>query len=478
MKKLCLSLLIVLALSSRSLAVDSTPPSFADLVEKLLPAVVNISTTQMVKPSDVASMTGGQGTPATPQTPNGAVPTPNGNKPLKATSLGSGFIISPTGLIVTNNHVIGTGTDITVTLHDDTKLKAKLVGHDTTVDVAVLKVEAGKQLPFLKFGNSDVMRVGDWVLAIGNPYGLGGTVTAGIISAKARDINVGPYDDFLQTDAAINRGNSGGPMFNLTGEVIGINTAIFTSQGGGNVGIGFATPSSLAKPVIDQIVKYGRAKRAWLGVKIQTVSDEIAASLGLKTAGGALVLQTIPNSPAGKAGIMEGDVITKFNGQQVAAMRKLPRIVAETELNSEVPVEIFRKGKSKIVKVTLTEMTAEQEKAENALQEGLAGKANTISGKVILGMKIAEITDSIKQKYKLSQSKGLLVVDSAADSNAYENGIRGGSVITKANEKPVAKISDLTDQIAAVKKQGRNAILLLIESASGSEERFVAVSVK
>lgn len=472
MRKLLLSLLFVAFANIANAA--QTPQSFADLVEKLSPAVVNISTTELVKNAPNSAGPVEPNNPLQQQQP--AAP----GKPRKAVSLGSGFIISPTGLIVTNNHVIASGTDITVVMHDDSRLKAKLIGRDAKIDIAVLKVDAGKTLPFIKFGNSDAMRVGDWIIAIGNPYGLGGTVTAGIISAKARDLTVGPFDDFLQTDAAINRGNSGGPMFNTDGEVVGINTAIFSPGGptGGNVGIGFATPSSLAQPVIEQIIKFGKAKRAWLGVKIQTVTEEISKSIGLKSTGGALVLEAIPNSPAGKAGIKEGDVITKFNGQTVAAMRKLPRIVADTGLGSNVPVEIYRDGKTQVLNVTLTEMTAEQEKAESANAADLLGKTTAISGKIMLGMKIAEITPKIKETYKLSQDKGLLIVDVAAESDAATNGIRAGNVITGADQKPVSSLNELAMLIAETKKKGRTSILLLIQSGNGAEERFVPVNLK
>ena len=245
-------------------------------------------------------------------------------------SLGSGFVIDPAGLIVTNNHVIQDAEEITVNFQDNTKLTATVVGRDTKTDLALLKVTPKKPLPAVTFGDSDQTRVGDWVLAIGNPYGLGGTVTAGIISAKARNINAGPFDDFLQTDAAINRGNSGGPMFNINGEVIGISTAIF-SPNGGSIGLGFAVPSDLAKPVIEQLQKYGRTHRGWLGVKIQTVTDEIAESVGLTPAHGALVLDVSKDSPAGKAGIKTGDIITSFNGHEVKEMRNLPRAVRRNQ---------------------------------------------------------------------------------------------------------------------------------------------------
>ncbi|HJS32758.1 MAG TPA: Do family serine endopeptidase, partial [Alphaproteobacteria bacterium] len=320
------------------------PPAqgFADLAERLLPAVVNISTTQTVRQDrnqQQGPQQGPQGErrrgPEVPQFPPGSPfeeffreffdrqGRPDA-PPRRTQSLGSGFVIDSTGYVVTNNHVIAEADEIKVILHDDTQLAAKVIGRDPKTDLAVLKVEPSKPLTAVKFGNSDQTRVGDWVVAIGNPFGLGGTVTAGIVSARARDINAGPYDDFIQTDASINRGNSGGPMFNLAGEIIGINTAIY-SPSGGSVGIGFAIPANLAKPVIDQLRVSGKVRRGWLGVQIQSVTDEIAESLGLNKARGALVARVTENSPAAKGKIESGDVILKFDGKDVTEMRRLPR---------------------------------------------------------------------------------------------------------------------------------------------------------
>jgi len=323
----------------------AAPDGFADLADKLQPAVVNISTTQTVKPEQHSEST----TPELPQfppgspfeeffkdffnrnNPHGGTGSQNQAEAHKATSLGSGFIIDATGYVVTNNHVIADADSITVILHDDTNLKAELVGRDTKTDIAVLKVKTDKPLTAVAWGDSDKSRVGDWVLAIGNPFGLGGTVTAGILSARQRDINSGPYDDFLQTDASINRGNSGGPMFNMDGEVIGINTAIY-SPSGGSIGIGFAIPSSLAHEVVSELIQEPdhAVHRGWLGVRIQAVTDEIAESLGLDKAHGALVASVSDNGPAQNAGIQPGDVILTFDGKTVEDMRHLPRLVAET----------------------------------------------------------------------------------------------------------------------------------------------------
>ncbi|WP_375731161.1 Do family serine endopeptidase, partial [Azospirillum sp. B506] len=339
----------------------NAPGSFADLAEKLLPAVVNISTSQSAPQRPQGQR------PEVPQFPPGSPfedffrdffdrQQQQDQPQRKATSLGSGFIIdAKNGYVVTNNHVVQDADEITVILQDDTNIKAELVGKDSKTDLALLKIKTSHPLVAVPFGDSDAMRVGDWVLAIGNPFGLGGSVTAGIISARQRNIDAGPYDDFLQTDASINRGNSGGPMFNLNGEVIGINTAIF-SPSGGSVGIGFAIPSNLAKQVVAQLKDYGKTRRGWLGVRIQAVTPEIAESLGLPNHKGALVASVTQDGPAAKGGIQAGDVVTKFDGREIDEMRRLPRVVAETSIDKAVPVEVWRKGKSQTVHVKVGEL--------------------------------------------------------------------------------------------------------------------------
>ena len=329
------------------------PDSFADQAEALSPAVVNISTTTIVNDGPSADM---------PQFPPGSPFEDffrnfgDDNRQRRASSLGSGFIIDDAGIVVTNFHVIENAEEITVTLADETTFVAEVLGQDQKTDIAVLKIDPGEtQLTAVPFGDSDNLRVGDWVLAIGNPFGLGGTVTAGIVSARGRDIGNGPYDDFIQTDASINRGNSGGPLFNLDGEVIGINTAIF-SQSGGSVGIGFAISSNLAKRVTQQLAEYGTTRRGWLGVFIQEVTPEIAESLGLDEAGGALVSSVNDKSPAKAAGLEPGDVITSFDGKKIDRMRDLPRIVAETDIGATVDVELVRNGSEMTVQVTLGEL--------------------------------------------------------------------------------------------------------------------------
>jgi serine protease Do len=329
----------------------------------------------------------------------------------RATSLGSGFIVDERGYVVTNNHVIQDADEITVVLHDDTRLKAELVGRDAKTDIAVLRVKPKEKekLGAVKFGNSDKSRVGDWIVAIGNPFGLGGTVTAGIISARGRDINAGPYDDFIQTDASINRGNSGGPMFNMAGEVIGINTAIF-SPTGGSVGIGFAIPATAAKPVIDQLIKHGQVRRGWLGVHIQAVTDEIAETLGLKEAAGALVASVIKEGPAEKAKIEAGDVILDFDGKRVTEMRRLPRMVADTEVGKEVPVTVWRNNKKVALKAKVGELT--EAVAEVAAKSGDTKKGGAEETNVeALGLRLTSMTPKVAEQFKLGKdAKGVVVL--------------------------------------------------------------------
>ena len=357
-----LSFLIALFAWSLAAHARAAPESFADLAERLLPTVVNIATTQVVETrrgeefeeffKEFFERRGGQPPP---------------QEKRRASALGSGFIIDASGYIVTNHHVIKDADEITVRLHDDTLLKAELIGSDEKTDLALLKVEFDKPLPATTWGRSEKTRIGDWVIAIGNPFGLGGTVTAGIVSARQRDINSGPYDDFIQTDAAINRGNSGGPMFNLDGEVIGVNTAIF-SPSGGSIGIGFAIPSDLAKNVVMQLRQFGEVRRGWLGVRIQTVTEELAEGLRLGKPRGALVASVTEDGPAEKGGILGGDVILEFDGRTVPDMRKLPRMVAETPIGQDVEVVVWRKGEKKTVTIHLGELDEEQGELHDRLK--------------------------------------------------------------------------------------------------------------
>jgi len=457
-------------------AARSAPESFADLAAQLLPSVVNISTTQLSKPKQ------GRSAPETPQVPPGSPfeeffkdffdRNPQENRPRRNTSLGSGFIIDASGIVVTNNHVIADADEITVTLHDDTTLKAEIVGRDAKTDLAVLRVTTDKKLSAVKFGNSDVTRVGDWVVAIGNPFGLGGTVTAGIVSARARDIQSGPYDDFLQTDASINRGNSGGPMFNLAGEVIGINTAIF-SPTGGSVGIGFAIPSALAKPVVDQLRQFGKTRRGWLGVRIQQVSDEIAESLGLDKARGAMVAAVTPNGPAEKAKIEPGDIVLNFDGKDVTEMRRLPRIVADVQPDKKVVATVWRKGKT----VKLDVVVGELDETETAALTPDTGKGKDGKGKVdALGMSMAKLSPELREKFDIDTSvDGVVVTITSTDGPAAQKGLRAGDVIVEVAQEQVKEPADVAERVKKAAAAGKKSVLMLVDRQG--DLRFVAIKL-
>jgi serine protease Do len=438
----------------------TAPDSFADLADRLLPAVVNVSTTQIVRERQLI--------PEIPEFPPGSPFEEffrdfferqlRPNVPRRATSLGSGFIIDPNGYIVTNNHVIAEADEIKVILQDDTELDAEIVGRDAKTDVALLKVETDKPLPFLKFGDSDTARVGDWIMVIGNPFGLGGTVTAGIVSAHHRYINVGPYDDFIQTDASINRGNSGGPMFNMDGEVIGVATAIF-SPSGGSVGLGFAMPSNLAQPVITQLREFGRTRRGWLGVRIQTVTDEIAESLGLEQARGALVAKVNERQPAAESGIEAGDVILEFAGRPVDDSRALQRIVAETSVGETVKVKIWREERE----ITLDVVTGELEKFEEMVTAEREGRP-PVERTEMLGLTLSTVTPELREQYSLDENiTGVVITDVAALSDAAEKGLRPGDVIVEISQEEVATPADVEQRIAGARDAGRKSVLLLVE---------------
>ncbi|PKU24638.1 serine protease [Telmatospirillum siberiense] len=450
------------------------PDSFADLAERLLPSVVNISTTQTLKNAD-KGLDMPQFPPGSPfedffknfMDKHGGGNNPDA-APRRATALGSGFIIDPAGLVVTNNHVIADADEITAILQDGQAYKAEIVGRDTKADLALLKINAPTKLPAISFGNSDEMRVGDWVLAIGNPFGMAGSVTAGIISARARDINAGPYDDFLQTDAAINKGNSGGPLLNLKGEVIGINTAIF-SPSGGSIGIGFAIPANLAKPVITDLQKYGKARRGWLGVRIQSVTDEIAESLGLKEQRGALVADVSPGGPAAKAGIKKGDVITRFDGRDVSEMHRLPRIVAETPINREAEVVLWRDGKKLTVRAVVGELSDAEETEQAKAAEKPSAKQDAgqtaIAG---LGLSVAPLSPALRERYDLgNDAKGVVVTEVKPTGAAADKGVRPGDLIIEVSQEAVKSPADLAAKIDAARKSGRKSVLLLVQSEAG-----------
>jgi len=482
------ALALVALLLPATAGAKPAPDSFADLAAKLLPAVVNISTTQTIK-SDRGRGVG----PDMPQFPPGSPFEEffkdffNRNReggqgqgqgrpealPRRATSLGSGFIIDPSGLVVTNNHVIADADEITVTVHDDANYKAEVVGRDTKIDVALLRIKPTKPLVAVKFGDSDKVRIGDWVLAIGNPFGLGGTVTAGILSARAREINAGPYDDFLQTDAAINRGNSGGPMFNMDGDVIGINTAIY-SPSGGSIGIGFALPSNLARPVLEQIRDFGHARRGWLGVNIQSVTDEIAESLGLDKPHGALIASVKDGGPAQVAGIQPGDVVLDFDGKEVTDMRRLPRIVAETPIDKPVKVTVWRKRKEVKLDVTVGELKEEQQQAALPPKQQAPGKTeNSVS---VLGLSLSNLSPELRERFGLAEdTAGVVVTNVDAKSQAAEKGVHAGDVIVEVAQEEVKTAGRIGELVEAAKKAGRKSVLLLVDRQG--DLRFVALKI-
>jgi len=459
------SALMAIAFVPVSTLAKGAPDSFADLAERLSPAVVNISTSQTVERPQRER----------PQLPDGSPfedffekffdqGGPKG--PQKVQSLGSGFVIDAEGYVVTNNHVIEDADEITVNFPDGLSLEATLLGRDPKTDLALLKIEHDAPLPFVQFGDSEIARVGDWVLAIGNPFGLGGSVSAGIISARNRQIQAGPYDDFIQTDAAINKGNSGGPLFNMDGEVIGVNTAII-SPSGGSIGIGFSVPSQIVKNVIAQLREYGGTRRGWLGVRIQPVSDEIAEGLGLADASGALVNEVTAGGPAESGGLQSGDVILKFDGREVEEMSDLPRMVAETEVGKAVDVEVWRKGAIATESITLG-LLEEATGSETATVETATQKES------LLGLVFEPLNAEARAALKIGDEvTGVLISDVVPESPAAEKGVRAGDVIVEINQQTVSSPNEASARIKEIKTEGRRSALLLLNR--GGDLRFVAV---
>jgi len=452
------------------------PVSVADLAERLIDSVVNISTVQVVKPSDkkTPQFNLPPGSPFHDLFKEFLEREKKNPTPRKSRSLGSGFVIDSSGIIVTNNHVVAKASEIMVKFSDGTEVKAELMGTDPKTDLALLKIKPPKGLKAVPLGDSSKMRVGDWVMAIGNPFGLGGSVSIGIISARNRDINAGPYDDFLQTDAAINKGNSGGPLFNMRGEVVGINTAII-SPNGGSIGIGFSVPSSTANPVIAQLKKYGETRRGWLGVRIQTVSDELAEGLGLKEAKGALVADIIPGSPAEKAKFLAGDIILEFNGKDVDQMRDLPRIVASTDIGDTVDVLVLRKGSEKTLKVKIGRLEGSEKKNVKKVEQKKPVKSKVATS---LGLSVSGLNDALRKKYKIKDGvKGVIInkIDSA--SSAAGLGLRAGDVIVQVSQKPVVTAEQFVSRVKELKKSGKKVAVLFVTNGRG-EYRFIAVRIK
>ncbi len=463
------------------------PEGIADVAEKVIDAVVNISTSQTIEAKGGG---GGEGHDTMPQLPPGSpfseffddfFKNRRGGKgggdlmPHKTNSLGSGFIIDPSGIVVTNNHVIADADEINVIMNDGTKIKADIVGVDKKTDLAVLKFKPPRPLTAVKFGDSDKLRLGDWVIAIGNPFSLGGTVTAGIVSAKNRDISSGPYDSYIQTDAAINRGNSGGPLFNLDGEVIGVNTLII-SPSGGSIGIGFAVPSKTVSSVVSQLQQFGELRRGWLGVRIQSVTDEIAESLNIKPARGALVAGVDDKGPAKPADIQPGDVIVTFDGKDIKEPKDLSRVVADTAVGKEVDVILIRKGKEETHKVTLGRLD-DNDKAQPAAIKKDEPADKPVTQKA-LGLDLATLSKDLRSKYRIKDSvKGVLVTGVDGTSDAADKHVSAGDVIVEVQQEAVSSAADIKRRLDQVKKDGKKYVTLMVSNPDG-ELRFVALSVQ
>jgi len=468
LKWLCAGFFVFLFAFPQGALARSGPSGFADLAEKLLPAVVNISTTQTISAREgMEGFSELQLPPGSPfedffkeflQKQNGR----ESQRKRKATALGSGFVIDPSGYIVTNYHVINGADEITVILQDDTNLSATVVGSDKKTDLALLKVTPKAPLTAVAFGDSDKIRVGDWILAIGNPYGFGGSVTAGIISARSRNINSGPYDEYLQTDAPINRGNSGGPMFDMDGNVVGVNTAII-SPSGGSVGLAFAIPSSMAKNIVEQLKTKGHIRRGWLGVRIQTVTQDIADGLNLGNPRGALVSSVSEDGPAAKAGIQIGDVILSFDGKEIADMHRLPLIVAETDVDKTVNVDVFRKGKTVTLKVKVGELVSQEADEEEDDDKGDVAASPAGTERVEeLGLSAAPLSSSLRTRFDIGKNvSGVVVTDVSGDGVAADEGLRIGDVISEAGQQEMKSPKDLAAQAKKAKKDGKPLLLLI-----------------
>ena len=447
--------------------------SFADLAEKISPAVVNITTSTVVATGTGPSPVVPEGSPFEDFFREFRDRSGNGDRPRRSSALGSGFVISEDGYIVTNNHVIESADEIIIEFFEGGELEATVIGTDPKTDIALLKVETDVPLPFVSFGDSDTARVGDWVMAMGNPLGQGFSVSAGIVSARNRALS-GTYDDYIQTDAAINRGNSGGPLFDMDGMVVGVNTAIL-SPNGGSIGIGFSMASNVVTQVVDQLQEFGETRRGWLGVRIQDVTDDVAEAMGLETAAGALVTD-VPEGPAAESGMQAGDVILSFDGTDVDDTRGLVRTVGNTAVGKEVRVVVFRDGGTQTLRVTL----GRREEAEGvvpAAQPGDQDGAEEPAEKMILGLTVSPLTDELREQLEMDGSaQGLAVTDVDLLSDAHEKGLRAGDVIVEAGQEMLTSISEFEDRIATAKEAGRKSVLLLVRRAG--EPRFVALSVE
>ncbi len=468
-----LTFLAMLFVMAQTLIAQARPDSFAELAEEISPAVVNITTSTVV-----AGRTGG---------PQGIVPEGSpfedffrefqdrqgndGDQPRRTSALGSGFVISADGFVVTNNHVIEGADEILIEFFEGGELPAKVIGTDKNTDIALLKVESDEPLDFVAFGNSDTARVGDWVVAMGNPLGQGFSVSAGIVSQRGRSLS-GAYDDYIQTDAAINRGNSGGPLFNMDGDVIGVNTAIL-SPNGGSIGIGFSMASNVVTKVVDQLKEFGETRRGWLGVRIQDVTEDMVDAVdGLKSAAGAMVTD-VPEGPALEGGVLSGDVILSFDGQSVKDVRGLVRTVGNTNVGKTVDMVVLREGGEVTLQITL----GRREEAEGAVPASQSAPSREPVEKEILGLTVTELTDEMREELGVSEGTDGLVVSNVDElSKAYEKGLRAGDVLTEAGQQKLTSITDLEDRIAEATEAGRKSLLLLVRRAG--EPRFVALNIE
>ena len=468
MRALWLGIVAMALVLAQAMTASARPDSLADLAEKISPSVVNITTSTVVAGNAGPNPIVPEGSPFEDffkefQDRNRG----NGDRPRRSSALGSGFVISEDGYIVTNNHVIESADEIVIEFFGGEELEAKVIGTDPNTDIALLKVTADKPLPFVSFGDSDAARVGDWVLAMGNPLGQGFSVSAGIVSARNRALS-GSYDDYIQTDAAINRGNSGGPLFNMDGNVIGVNTAIL-SPNGGSIGIGFSMASNVVSKVVAQLKEFGETRRGWLGVRIQDVTDDVAEAMGLEKTAGVLVTD-VPEGPAKEAGMVQGDVILSFDGADVSDTRALVRQVGNTDVGKAVRVIVFRDGKTQTLKVTL----GRREEAEAV--PAAATKPDAVEPREMLGLTLSPVTEELRKELQLkANASGLVVMDVDETTEAYEKGLRAGDLITEAGQQKLETVADLKDRVDEAKEAGRKSLLLLIRRAG--EPRFVALSI-
>ena len=468
---LAMLLAVGLAFSPATSRAASVPPqSFADLAEKLGPTVVNIYTTQVVKAPRSPHEFFQQDPEMSEMFRRFFGPTPFGQdqqpRESKRTSLGSGIIISKDGYIITNNHVVENADSINVRLANFEEHDAKIIGRDPKTDIALIKIEAKNGLPAAELGDSDALRVGDWVMAIGNPFGFEQTVTAGIVSGKGRSLGSGPYENFIQTDASINPGNSGGPLFDLNGRMVGINTAIY-SRSGGNIGIGFAIPVNMAKNVVDQLKNHGSVVRGWLGVMIQPVTPELAAQFKLDRPIGALIGEVSPNSPADKAGIKAGDVIVEFNGKEISQVNSLPNLVAQTPVGSRAEVTLYRKGTKKTLPVIIAKLDEEQ---QNATRE----RSEESSSAKQLGLAVQDLTPEIASSLGITDKSGVLITDVVQGSPAADAGLRRGDLILEINQEAVRDVKSFLRAVKGIK--GKAMIALFVKREGHT--RYVGLKLK